>query len=132
MRAWCPPEGPPKGALAPKTFKVLMKVLYAARVARPDLLRATCMMARRVTKWDADCDRRLHRFMCYINCTKHHVQTSYCGDRMDDLKFALFCDADFAGDKSDSKSTTGVVVCVAGPTTLFRIVTLMLNTRVLH
>ena len=76
-----------------------MKVLYAARVARPDLLRATCMMARRVTKWDADCDRRLHRIMCYINCTKDLVQTSYCGDEMDDIKLALFCDADFAGNK---------------------------------
>ena len=122
--AWCPPEGPPTGALAPIALKVLMKVLYAARVARPDLLSATCMMARRVTKWDADCDRRLHRLMCYINSTKDYVQTSYCGDRMDDLKLALFCDADFAGDKSDSRSTTGVVVCVAGPTTFFPIVTL--------
>ena len=77
--AWCPPEGPPTGALAPIALKVLMKVLYAARVARPDLLRATCMMARRVTKWDADCDRRLHRLMCYITCTRDYVQTSYCG-----------------------------------------------------
>ena len=39
--AWCPPEGPPTGALAPIALKVVMKVLYAARVARPDLLRAT-------------------------------------------------------------------------------------------
>ncbi len=35
--AWCPPEGPPTRALAPIALKVLMKVLYAARVARPDL-----------------------------------------------------------------------------------------------
>ena len=82
------------------------------------------MMARRVTKWGADCDRRLDRIMCYINCTKDLVQKSYCGDKMDDLKLALFCDADFAGDKSDSKSTTGVVVCIAGPTTFFPVVTL--------
>ncbi len=60
----------------PIALKSLMKVLYAASVARPDLRRATCMMARRVTKWDADCDRRLHRIMCYINCTKDLVQKS--------------------------------------------------------
>ena len=62
--------------------------------------------------------------MFYINSTKDYVQTSYRGDRMDDLKLTLFFDADFAGDKSDSRSITGVVVCVAGPTTFFPIVTL--------
>ena len=86
-----------------------MKVLYAARVARPDLPRATCMMGRRVTKWDPDCDRRLHWLMCYINSTKDLAQSSYCGDKIEDLKIALFCDADFAGDKSDSQSTSGVL-----------------------
>jgi hypothetical protein len=32
---WSPPDGPPTGALAPIALKVLMKVLYDARVARP-------------------------------------------------------------------------------------------------
>jgi hypothetical protein len=52
------------------------------------------------------------------------MSSSYCGDRIDDLKLALFCDADFVGDKSDSRSTTGVVVYIAGPTTFFPIVSL--------
>ena len=41
-----PPEGAPTGALAHVGLKVLMKILYVAHMARPDLLRATCMLAR--------------------------------------------------------------------------------------
>ncbi len=40
--------------------------------------------------------------MCYINCTKDLAQSSYCGDTIHILKLALFGDADFAGDKSES------------------------------
>ena len=36
-----------------------MKVLYAARYARFDLLRAVCYLAQYITKWDQECDRRL-------------------------------------------------------------------------
>jgi hypothetical protein len=43
---------------------------------------------------------------------------------VDNLKLALICDADFAGDKSGSKSTSGVLVCDAGPTTFFPVVAL--------
>ncbi len=39
--AWEPPEGEPTGALAQVARKVLMKILYVARTAGRDLLRAT-------------------------------------------------------------------------------------------
>eukprot|EP00974_Lingulodinium_polyedra_P035896 3444273-Lingulodinium_polyedra.AAC.1 len=48
-------------ALNKLAASVLMKVLYVARVARFDLLKATCSLACMVTKWDSECDRRLHR-----------------------------------------------------------------------
>ena len=38
--------------------KILMKIMYGARFARPDLLRAVCVLARRITKWDDDCDKK--------------------------------------------------------------------------
>ena len=50
--------------LAPFASKILMKVLYAARMARFDLLRATAFLACYVTKWIEEHDRRLHRLMC--------------------------------------------------------------------
>ena len=55
--------------LKPYAAKVLMKVLYAARYARFDLLRAVCYLAQYITKWDEQCDRRLYRLMCYIDST---------------------------------------------------------------
>ena len=50
----------PEGVLSNIALKVLMTNLYVARYCRPDLLRATCSLARRVSKWTTECDRRLH------------------------------------------------------------------------
>ena len=58
-----------KGKLAESASRVLMKVLYCARMARYDLLRATCGLAAQVTKWTPSCDRKLHRLMAYIKST---------------------------------------------------------------
>ena len=63
-------ESEKKGVLAPIAARVLMKILFAARMARYDLLRAVQGLAARVTKWSADCDRALHRLVCYIDKTQ--------------------------------------------------------------
>ena len=55
-----------QGKRAPIASKVLMKVLWAARLARFDLLRAVCALAQNVSKWTAECDRRLTRLMGYV------------------------------------------------------------------
>ncbi|CAE7357742.1 GIP, partial [Symbiodinium pilosum] len=54
-------EDEPQGQLQPIASKVLMKILFAARMARWDLLRATQGLASRVTKWSRDCDVAFHR-----------------------------------------------------------------------
>ena len=59
-------EAEPKGKLAPIASRVLMKLLFAARMARFDLPRAVQGLASRVTKWSADCDKALRRLMCYV------------------------------------------------------------------
>ena len=64
-----PGGDPPSGALQPVSAKVLMKFLYGARVARPDLLRAICHLASCVTKWTEQCDRDLFRLVCYAKTT---------------------------------------------------------------
>ena len=64
-----------------------------------------------------ECDRRLHRLVSYMNCTKDWVQHSYVGDNFSDIRLGLFTDADFAGDKSESKSTSGVFIAAVGPHT---------------
>ena len=71
--------------LKPYAAKVLMKVLYAARYARLDLLRAVCYLAKYITKWDEQCDKRLYRLMCYIHSTYHLRQTGWIGDGVEEL-----------------------------------------------
>ena len=64
-----PPEPRPPGKLAPIAAKIIMKVFYAARVARFDLLRAVGFLACYITRWDELCDEHLHALMCYIKST---------------------------------------------------------------
>jgi hypothetical protein len=40
----------------------------------------------------------------------------WIGDTRDKLELVLYCDADLAGDRNDSKSTSGVFMCLVGPT----------------
>ena len=67
-----PPTAQGGGRLQPIAASVLMKVLYGARMARYDLLRPTCRLACHVANWTEDCDRRLHRLMCYIQSSLTH------------------------------------------------------------
>ena len=85
------------GVMGPVAAKILMKVLYAARMARPDLQRAICHLACFVTKWDASCDRRLHRLMCYISSTYHLRLVGWVGDDASEISPHLFADANLGG-----------------------------------
>ena len=57
--------------LKPYAAKVLMKILYAARYARLDLVRVVCALAQFITKLDDECGQRLYRLVCYIHSTYH-------------------------------------------------------------
>ena len=78
-------------------------------------------LAQYITKWDEQCDRRLYRLMCYIHSTYHLRQTGWIGDGVEDLVPHLFADADFAGNAKDSRSTSGVHLCILGPNSMFPI-----------
>ena len=105
--------------MQPIASAVLMKVLYGARAARWDLLKAVQLLATRVTKWSRDCDKALHRLMCYINCTKSHCLSGFIGDGPSALKLRLYADADFAGDRPEFKSTSGAFLALVGPNSFF-------------
>ena len=95
-----------------------MKVLFAARMARFDLLRAVQGLAARVTKWSAECDKALHRLICYINSTLDHKQRAFIGDKVSECRLWLFADADHAGEY-DNRSTSGCLLVLVGPNTYF-------------
>eukprot|EP00972_Heterocapsa_arctica_P017073 2524168-Heterocapsa_arctica.AAC.1 len=48
----------------------------------------------------------LHRLMCYINSSLDLILKGHIGDKRKDFTLALYSDADFAGDKESSKSTS--------------------------
>ena len=57
----------PRGKLAPHAASILMNLLYTARIARFNLLRAINSLARNLTKWSDRDDARLHHLMCYVS-----------------------------------------------------------------
>ena len=81
-----------------------------------------CALACCVTKWDKDCDRKLHRLMCYIYSTKHHRQVGFVGQEEHEVNPVLYTDADFAGDPETMRSTSGVHLDVSGIATKFPII----------
>ncbi len=105
------------GKLATIASKSVLKDLYLARVGRPDLLWTVNDLARNVTKWNVACDRRLHRLISYLEHTREWVQTCFVGDPPEECKIVMYVDAGFAGDLTDSKSTSGATLVLVGPNT---------------
>jgi hypothetical protein len=110
-----------EGRLQPIAAKIMMTVLYAARDARLDLLRPICHLACHITRWTSDCDRKLHRLMCYIDSNYHVHMVGWVGDKPEDVQPFLFADADFAGCTATQRSTTGYDLAIRGPRTCFPI-----------
>ena len=108
------PAPPGKGVLGDCAAAVLMKILYGARMGH-DLIRPVQALASLTTKWDGLCDKKLRRLVCYINSTLDLNLYGWIGDSPEDLELVLYCDPDLAGDRTDSKSTSGVFMCLLGP-----------------
>ena len=107
------------GHLQPHAAKVLMKLLYGARLARFDLLRAINNLAASITKWTPECDKRLHHIMCYVNSTVKHRLVGFVGDKPCDTQPHLFADADFAGDPETQRSMSRLHLALRGPATCY-------------
>jgi hypothetical protein len=107
------------GKLSTIATKILMKIMYIARFARPDLLRAVGALSCMITKWDSLCDRKLFRIIKYINGSIAWRQIGFIGDSHDELHLGLFSDADFAGDKATMRSTSGMFLALYGPHSFF-------------
>ena len=105
------------GELEDSAAKIVLKFLYLARKARPDILWTVNTLAREVTRWNRACDKRLHRLTCYVHHTQTDAQHCYVGDPINKCSLALFVDASFAADTTDSKSTSGAFICLIGPNT---------------
>ena len=82
---------------------------------RCDLYYAVNVLCREVAKWTKACGRRLYRLICYMNQTADLCITSFVGDRLEDMRIALYTDASFADCLKTSKYSTGGYLCLVGP-----------------
>ena len=102
------------GELSQVCSQIVPKCLYLARIGRPDILWSVSKLARSITKWTKDCDKRLNRLISYIHHTCEYKQYCHVGNTAQQCRLGLFQDSDFAGDLEDSKSTSGGTLCVFG------------------
>ena len=94
--------------------RIVLKCLCLARIGRPDILWSVNKLARSITKWTRACDKRLNRLKSYTHHTCEFQQYWYVCNTAKQCRLGLFQDSDFAGDLEDSKSTSGVTLCVFG------------------
>ncbi len=57
--------------------------------------------------------------MCYINSILNLNLKGYVGDSIANVNVGVWSDADWAGDRTDWKSTTGIFAAGIGPNTDF-------------
>ncbi|CAE7710334.1 unnamed protein product [Symbiodinium sp. CCMP2592] len=107
------PVPPGKGVLGDCAAAVLMNILYGARMGRYDLIRPVQALASLITNGMAYAIRSSIAW-CVISI-RRSILTCMVGLVMRlMLELVLYCDADLAGDRTDSKSTSGVFMCLLG------------------
>ena len=104
-----------KGAMASDASKVLMKILWSARLSRPDLMKGISHLTRKITTWSRADDRKLFRLMCCLKGTTNYVLEGYIRDKPEALKLNLYTDADRASGVEDVKSISGMFLTLEGP-----------------
>ena len=121
-----PPEGSitieddeTKGELAPNACKILMKALWLGRLARPDIIKPINDLTTKVQSWSRGDDKKVLRLIQYIASTPHYRLVDTIQDKPEDLELKLFVDADFAGDRSTARSTSGGFLALTGPSSFF-------------
>ena len=95
------------GELSNACSQIVLKCLNLARVGRPDILWSVNKLERSITKWTEACDKRQNRLISYIRHTCEYRQYCHVGNTAKQCRLGLFQDFDFAGDREDSKSTSG-------------------------
>ena len=100
-------DEPQLGSLAGRASSILMKLMWLARLARPDLLKSTCFLARKVNSWSHEEDLLLSRAIGYLIQSADQLLTGSLSMKPEELFVEAYCDADFAGEVDDMYSTSG-------------------------
>jgi hypothetical protein len=94
--------------------RVIMKIMYAARMARPDLIRTISSVARFLTKWNEQTDKRLQRLMSYIHHSYSYRMYAYMGAGQQVFSLDVYSDSDYASFAETQRSTTGYILFLSG------------------
>lgn len=101
------------GHLAGDAASLLMKLLWLARLSRPDLSFAIVHLAGSITRWCRNHDLQLKRIVGYAKKTANlglWGSVSFASP-LPTIKF--YCDSDLAGDVQTCKSHSGIFVALA-------------------
>ncbi len=98
----------PPGVMSSVCASHSMRLLFAARVARPDLQTAIVRLAKHITKWKCRHDRCLQRFVSYVHGSLGLRLTGTMPVGLsEDARILIWPDADLAGDKGSSRASEG-------------------------
>ena len=75
-----PEEFEIEGQLKNESAKLVMGVMWPARLTRPDIMWTSNDLARNITKWTVAHDKRLLRLMGYLKGTSDYAQYAFVGD----------------------------------------------------
>lgn len=87
--------------------------LYLCRGSRPEISHAVLVLTRSMAKPGPRAMARLKRLLRYLKGTIS-IGITYSEDSEGGDKLTAYADSDFAGDQDDRRSTTGVVLFLAG------------------
>ena len=103
-----------RGQLAPVAARLVMKLMWLCRTARPDLMFGINVLAKHITCWSSNDDKRAARLVGYLSSTIFLAHEISFTKGINELHLALYPDADFGGDPVDMKSTSGFVLALEG------------------
>ena len=71
-----------KGVLQAHASSVVLKIFFQSRRSRPETMWATNSLARKVTKWDVACDKRLRRLVAFLHHTGDRTLRCFVGNSL--------------------------------------------------
>jgi hypothetical protein len=103
------------GKYRERAASYIMKLMYGARMALPQICVIVSRLASQITRWTADSDRRLVRVYAYLFSNADKVLTGELADAdAEHLAIVAWPDADLNGDMASTKSTDGFFIELAG------------------
>ena len=106
---FAPKGGEQAGGQSATCSSHLMKLLFAARLSRPDITVAITRLASKVSSRNTSHDRALKRLMQYVAARPDlRLHSTLSTEDFADAQLVMSPDADLAGDLETAKSTTGM------------------------